>query len=158
MSYKEWSLAAKSKVDLIHFCWGGIVLFFGFCFVFLTTNKNQDFKHHFPLNLKKHLFLNMYFKVNYYTDKEQYSKLSKNLTSPQVSPIQPLIFILIFSIDADMLASKKRSCYIFLKRQTRQKPHSIIQNSIQLGWHCFLPLRLRNRSFSLIKATAWFKF
>jgi len=80
----------------------------------------QGFQHLFSLNLKEHLFLSMNFKGNYSTDKAQYSKLSKNVSSPQVSPMQPLIFISIFSIDVDLLGSEKRSCYVFLKHQTRQ--------------------------------------
>lgn len=64
------------------------------------TPTNNIFSITAPLNLKEHFCLSTYFKVNYFTDKEPYSKLSKNVSSPQVSPLQLLIFILIICIDA----------------------------------------------------------
>lgn len=85
-SQRSSGLQTALLVVLSRCVWGGFFAVF--------PRKKKDFQHHFLLNHCKQLFVSMYFKVNYCTDKEQHSKPSKNVSSPQVSPIQPLIFIL----------------------------------------------------------------
>lgn len=125
-SQRNSGLQTALLVVLSRCVWGGFFAVF--------PRKKKDFQHHFLLNHCKQLFVSMYFKVNYCTDKEQHSKPSKNVSSPQVSPIQPLIFILHLQHRCRFVGKLKkiRSCRVFLKCQTRQKPHRVIQYIIQL--------------------------